>query len=46
MIIGNKVRLRRHHYHAGGYCDVLLMGMLRDEWNTKNPESLQSRPGL
>lgn len=25
-------RLRRHHYQEGRYCDVLIMGILRDEW--------------
>ncbi len=25
-------RLRQHHYHAGQYCDELIMGLLREEW--------------
>ncbi len=25
-------RLRRHHYQDGHYCDVLIMGLLREEW--------------
>jgi len=27
-------RLRQAHYHAGQYEDVLIMGLLREEWST------------
>jgi RimJ/RimL family protein N-acetyltransferase len=33
-------RLRQHDYHDGGYVDVVILGLLRTEWEARQP-SLQ-----
>jgi RimJ/RimL family protein N-acetyltransferase len=38
-------RLRQHFYHDGEYVDAVLMGLLRNEWDARDPRGFAVQPG-